>query len=110
METKKIILPTQIGVSVSADFSENEWTFEMQNEYTVTLGQKFAIVPLETWQQKLSEHEGMRAAIERMRKALIDCESYFDTESLLKGESHPSFELWKICNEALKSIASEAIK
>jgi len=37
-------LDPQIGTSITADFDDNTWTFEMQKGFTVTSG-KFIIMP-----------------------------------------------------------------
>lgn len=33
----------QVGISATADFEENTWTFEMENDFSVKAG-KFAII------------------------------------------------------------------
>lgn len=43
---------TQIGMSAGADFSENTWSFEMDENYSVWAG-KFAIVPLDKYEDAL---------------------------------------------------------
>ena len=39
-------LKTQIGTSVTADFEESTWTFEMPEGFTMSAGQ-FAIMPVD---------------------------------------------------------------
>ncbi len=42
-------MKTQYGTASGADFLHNEWSFEMEESFTVS-GGKFAIIPLETLQ------------------------------------------------------------
>lgn len=43
------ILKTQIGESLTSDFTENTWTFEMHKSFEVTAG-KFVIIPEENFE------------------------------------------------------------
>lgn len=47
---------TQLGVSATADFEDNTWTFEMPESFTVTAG-TFAIVPVEQFNAALNNLE-----------------------------------------------------
>lgn len=47
---------TQLGVSATADFEENTWTFEMHTGFTVTAG-TFAVVPVEQYNAALNNLE-----------------------------------------------------
>lgn len=44
----------QIGASLTADFQENTWTFEMQDDFSIVAG-KFALVPLELYYKDILE-------------------------------------------------------
>lgn len=52
-------LKTQIGTAVTADFEEKTWTFEMENNFSVTAG-KFAILPIEKYDALLTTLKGIR--------------------------------------------------
>ena len=54
-------MKTQIGLAVGADFLENEWTFEMEDDFSVTAG-KFAIVPLEHYNDVIQKLEHLAEA------------------------------------------------
>ena len=41
-------IKTQIGTSVTADFEESSWTFEMPEDFTMSAG-KFAILPVDKY-------------------------------------------------------------
>ena len=47
-------LKTQIGTSISADFGDSTWTFEMDNEFTMKAG-TFAIVPIDEYNSLINK-------------------------------------------------------
>lgn len=51
------LVKTQLGVSETADFEKNTWTFKMSNKYNVSAG-KFAIVDQQVY------HEAKKALTE----------------------------------------------
>ena len=51
------LVKTQLGVSETADFEKNTWTFKMSNKYNVRAG-KFAIVDQQVY------HEAKKALTE----------------------------------------------
>ena len=52
------ILKTQFGESLTADFQENTWTFEMPTDYKVFAGD-FAIVPKENFLELVKALKGI---------------------------------------------------
>jgi len=91
MKTSKV----QFGQAATADFEENTYTFEMDGEFEVRAG-KYAIVPIETWEQHLADFDKMRSALENAKKQIQYLESrrgeredaippfYYTTVSILK--------------------------
>ncbi len=66
------ILKTQFGSSLTSDFQENTWTFEMQNDFSITAGE-FAIIPKEKFDKFLASV-----------KEMVDCigsNTYFQSDS-----------------------------
>ena len=51
-------LKTQFGTSVTANFEENTWTFEMDKDFKVIAGE-FAILPKEKYEAILVDLKGM---------------------------------------------------
>ncbi|MDI6051385.1 hypothetical protein QLS31_16295 [Flavobacterium sp. XS2P24] len=51
-------LKTQIGEALTSDFSENTWTFEMQDNFSVTAGE-FAILPKDKYERLLVAMKGI---------------------------------------------------
>jgi len=45
-------MKTQIGESLTCDFEENTWTFEMEDNFEVTAGE-FMIIPKELFKQQI---------------------------------------------------------
>lgn len=81
-------LKTQFGVSVSADFGDDQWTFEMPESFEVTAG-NFAILPED-------KYLVMVAVIERCRNFLnVHPENEMDSE--MEGLAHS-------CIEALNEV------
>ena len=63
-------LKTQFADSLTSDFQENTWTFEMNDDdFSVTAG-NFAIVPEELYQQMLTALVGIKNSM----SAHPDCE------------------------------------
>lgn len=84
-------LKTQFGEALTADFEENTWTFEMEEEFKVSAG-KFAIIPKEKYQELLAALKGIMISVNvhpdcdansefacmvsRCEDALIELENY----------------------------------
>ena len=82
-------IKTQIGTSVTADFEESTWTFEMPEDFTMSAG-KFAILPVDKY------------------NALIEA-----LHEISKGEGAYNEDRLEHANntiENMKSIAVKAIK
>lgn len=74
MKTETKQFPTQIGQSITCDFQENTWTFEMPKKFAWT-GGKFAIVPNE-------DFEEMKNDIVKLRKLLYQVEVFMEQENM----------------------------
>lgn len=59
---------TQFGISATADFEDNTWTFEMPPVYAVSAGE-FAIVPKEYFDQIVTDIEAIKEAVMISRRA-----------------------------------------
>lgn len=56
-------MKTQIGISATADFEENTWTFEMTESLMNVTAGKFAIVDLEDYENALQKIQIAKEAI-----------------------------------------------
>ncbi len=61
----------QIGASLSGDLKENTWTFEMLEEISLMAG-KFAIVPLDTFEEMAEGLVCARALLQTMGAKTTD--------------------------------------
>lgn len=52
-------LETQFGVSVTADFQDGTWTFEMPDGFKITAGE-FAIVPKKKYDELMAPWKGLQ--------------------------------------------------
>jgi hypothetical protein len=71
-------LKTQFGTAVTADFEENTWTFEMNEDLKVTSGE-FAILPKEKYNALLVALKGIRNSI----NVHPDCEENSEFEDMV---------------------------
>ena len=67
---KMSILKTQFGESLTADFQENTWTFEMPTDFKVFAGD-FAIVPKENFLELVKALKGISNSIEYQSDYLL---------------------------------------
>lgn len=71
-------LKTQIGESLTGDFEENTWTFEMPKDFKVTAGM-FAIIPEDKFERLLTALKGIRNSM----NAHPDCEPNSEFEDMV---------------------------
>jgi hypothetical protein len=64
---------TQFGQSLTGDFEENTWTFEMLEDFTVSAGD-FAIVPKTDFEVLITLVKRLKLAISKDEKAKINSE------------------------------------
>jgi len=69
MSTETKQFPTQIGKSITCDFQENTWTFEMPKKFAFT-GGKFAIVPTEEFEKIKIENKMLERNCSRAQDLL----------------------------------------
>lgn len=81
-------LKTQFGKSVTGDFEENTWTFEMDENFKVTAGE-FAILPKEKYDALLVALKGIRNSM----NAHPDCEENSEFEDMVSR-----------CDDALSDV------
>lgn len=72
-------IKTQFGKSLTADFQENTWTFEMQKDYKVFAGY-FAIVPKDDFLELLKAIKG----ISNSMNVHPDCTEYSEFEGMVQ--------------------------
>jgi hypothetical protein len=83
MELKKTI-PTQFGVSATADFKENTWTFEMPEKYSVVAGE-FAIIDKILYDQLIETVELLALHCQELNMESIYLSNLAVTGKKLKG-------------------------
>lgn len=52
-------MKTQVGKSLTADFQENTWTFEMKENFIITAGD-FAVIPIRVLLELTTALKGIR--------------------------------------------------
>ena len=83
MELKKTI-PTQFGISATADFEENTWTFEMPETYSVVAGE-FAIVDKNLYDQLMQTAELLALHCQELNIESVYLSNLAVTVKKLKG-------------------------
>jgi hypothetical protein len=81
-------LKTQFGKAVTADFEENTWTFEMDENFRVTAGE-FAILPKEKYDALLVALKGIANSM----NAHPDCEENSEFKDMVSR-----------CDDALSDV------
>ena len=81
-------LKTQFGTAITADFEENTWTFEMNENFNVTAGE-FAILPKEKYEALLVALKGIRNSM----NVHPDCEENSEFEDMVSR-----------CDDALSDV------
>lgn len=81
-------LKTQFGTAITADFEENTWTFEMNENFNVTAGE-FAILPKEKYETLLVALKGIRNSM----NVHPDCEENSEFEDMVSR-----------CDDALSDV------
>jgi len=56
------ILKTQLATSLTSDFQENTWTFELDKDFRVTAGE-FALVPREKYERLIVAIKGISRSV-----------------------------------------------
>lgn len=72
------ILKTQTGISITGDFEEGTWTFEMQDGFEIAAGE-FAIVPKDKYDKAIK----VLNRISKIENAAFGLDS-FNSEKLMK--------------------------
>lgn len=83
MSEKKTI-HTQFGVSSTADFEKNTWTFEMPEKYSVVAGE-FALVDKKLYDQLIQSVEDLAIHCQELDMEIIFISNVLVTVKKLKG-------------------------
>ena len=54
----------QVAESLTADFEENTWTFEMKKDFIVTAG-KFVIIPIDVYNELAEDLQKIKKLLEK---------------------------------------------
>jgi hypothetical protein len=80
----KKTIHTQFGVSATADFEKNTWTFEMPNKYSVFAGE-FALVDKTLYDQLMQSVEDLAIHCQELDVQSIFLSNVLVTFKKLKG-------------------------